>query len=109
MGFALGDDELISAPVAARIALEKLQQQVGRSLRIWPLVASAIQTDFSDFIHDKQQPDYAVLGAQQLGMRGCLVKTGKFREAYFMQSGIKPDFLVDSVAQLAAMIKSLPT
>ena len=196
MGFALGDDELISAPVAARIALEKLQQQAGRPLRIWPLVASAIQTDFSDFIHDEQQPDYVVLGdigerwdlelinrlfnamhggaelialhkgrfwqtsdglkadigffvagleyvcskqalimgkpnrdffqlildsagvaasetlmvgddidsdvggAQQMGMRGCLVKTGKFRESYFAQSDVRPDWVLDSIAAL---------
>ncbi|MFC3114159.1 TIGR01458 family HAD-type hydrolase [Cellvibrio fontiphilus] len=204
MGFALGDDELISAPVAARLALQKLQQQTGKKLRIWPLVADAIKPDFNDFEQDETQPDYVVLGdigerwdlalinrlfkvihggaelialhkgrfwqtgdglkadigffvagleyvcnkqalimgkpnrdffqlildsasipatqtlmvgddvdtdvggAQQLGMAGCLVKTGKFREAYFAQSGIKPDLLVDSVAQLAAMIASLP-
>jgi HAD superfamily hydrolase (TIGR01458 family) len=196
MGFTLGDDELISAPVAARIALDKLQQQAGRPLRIWPLVASAIQNDFSDFIHDEQQPDYVVLGdigerwdlelinrlfnamhggaelialhkgrfwqtsdglkadigffvagleyvcskqalimgkpnrdffqlildsagvaasetlmvgddidsdvggAQQMGMRGCLVKTGKFRESYFAQSDVQPDWVLDSIAAL---------
>lgn len=196
MGFTLGDDELISAPIAARLALEKLQQQTDRPLRIWPLVASAIQTDFNDFIHDEQQPDYVVLGdigerwdlelinrlfnamhggaelialhkgrfwqtsdglkadigffvagleyvcskqalimgkpnrdffqlildsagvaasetlmvgddidsdvggAQQMGMRGCLVKTGKFRESYFAQSDVRPDWVLDSIAAL---------
>ena len=62
MGFTLGDNELISAPVAARLALEKMQQQAGRPLRIWPLVADAIQPDFSNFVIDEQQPDYVVLG-----------------------------------------------
>jgi HAD superfamily hydrolase (TIGR01450 family) len=62
MGFTLDDDELVSAPIAARIALEHLQQQAGESLRIWPLVAAAIKSDFNAFIWDEQQPDYIVLG-----------------------------------------------
>ncbi len=204
MGFTLGDNELISAPVAARLALQTLQHQAGKRLCIWPLVADAIKPDFDEFDQDETRPDYVVLGdigerwdlalinrlfnvihsgaglialhkgrfwqtteglkadigffvagleyvcskpalvmgkpnrdffqlvldsagiaanqtlmvgddvdtdvggAQQLAMAGCLVKTGKFREAYFMQSGVKPDLLVDSVAQLAAIIQSLP-
>lgn len=196
MGFTLGDNELISAPVAARLALEKMQQQAGRPLRIWPLVADAIQPDFSNFVIDEQQPDYVVLGdigdrwdlalinrlfqvmhsgaelialhkgrfwqtddglkadigffvagleyvcsknalvmgkpnrdffqlildsagvaasdalmvgddvdsdvggAQQMGMAGCLVKTGKFRASYFAQSSVCPDMVLDSVADL---------
>jgi HAD superfamily hydrolase (TIGR01458 family) len=196
MGFTLGDNELISAPVAARLALEKMQQQAGRPLRIWPLVADAIQPDFSNFVIDEQQPDYVVLGdigdrwdlalinrlfqvmhsgaelialhkgrfwqtadglkadigffvagleyvcsknalvmgkpnrdffqlildsagvaasdalmvgddidsdvggAQQMGMVGCLVKTGKFRANYAAQSPVHPDLILDSVADL---------
>ncbi len=196
MGFTLGDNELISAPVAARLALEKMQQQAGRPLRIWPLVADAIQPDFSNFAIDEQQPDYVVLGdigdrwdlalinrlfqvmhsgaelialhkgrfwqtgdglkadigffvagleyvcsknalvmgkpnrdffqlildsagvaasdalmvgddidsdvggAQQMGIVGCLVKTGKFRASYFAQSSVCPDMVLDSVADL---------
>ncbi|AQT58779.1 TIGR01458 family HAD-type hydrolase [Cellvibrio sp. PSBB023] len=196
MGFTLGDNELISAPVAARLALEKMQQQAGRPLRIWPLVADAIQPDFSNFVIDEQQPDYVVLGdigdrwdlalinrlfqvmhsgaelialhkgrfwqtgdglkadigffvagleyvcsknalvmgkpnrdffqlildsagvaasdalmvgddidsdvggAQQMGIVGCLVKTGKFRASYFAQSSVCPDMVLDSVADL---------
>lgn len=196
MGFTLGDNELISAPVAARLALEKMQQQAGRQLRIWPLVADAIQPDFSNFVIDEQQPDYVVLGdigdrwdlalinrlfqvmhsgaelialhkgrfwqtgdglkadigffvagleyvcsknalvmgkpnrdffqlildsagvaasdalmvgddidsdvggAQQMGIVGCLVKTGKFRASYFAQSSVCPDMVLDSVADL---------
>ncbi|HWV15641.1 MAG TPA: TIGR01458 family HAD-type hydrolase [Cellvibrio sp.] len=44
--------------------------------------------------------DSDVGGAQQAGMRGCLVKTGKFRQAYFAQSSVKPDLLLDSIADL---------
>ncbi len=196
MGFTLDDHELISAPVAARLELQALQQQLGRPLRIWPVVAEGIEADFAGFTRDEIQPDYVVLGdigerwdltlinrlfnvmhsgaelialhknrfwqtpeglkadigffvsgleyvcsknarvmgkpnreffqrvldsagvsaqgalmvgddidsdvggAQLLGMNGALVKTGKFRQAYFEQSGVKPDLLLSSVAEL---------
>jgi HAD superfamily hydrolase (TIGR01458 family) len=196
MGFQLTDDELISAPVAAKLELQCLQQRLGRALRIWPLVADAITTDFADFIWDEQQPDYVVLGdigdrwdlalvnrlfnvihsgaelialhkgrfwqtsdglkadigffvagleyvcsktarimgkpnrdfyqrvldsagvraqdaimvgddidsdvggAQLIEIKGCLVKTGKFRQQYFEQSEVRPDYVVQSVADL---------
>lgn len=62
LGFQLEAEELISAPVAAKLELQKLQTAAGRPLRIWPLVAEAIATDFSDFIVDDELPDYVVLG-----------------------------------------------
>lgn len=201
MGFQLDADELISAAVAATLELHNLQQQAGRPLRIWPLVADAIKPDFNEFISDERQPDYVVLGdigerwdlnlinrlfnvmhsgaelialhkgrfwqtsdglkadigffvagleyvssktarimgkpnrefyqrvldsakvkaqdalmvgddidsdvdgAQLIGIKGCLVKTGKFRQAYFEQSNVKPDYVVASVAELLAVIK----
>lgn len=200
MGFQLHADELISAAVAATLELHNLQQQAGRPLRIWPLVADAIKPDFAEFICDDQQPDYVVLGdigerwdlalinrlfnvmhsgaelialhkgrfwqtseglkadigffvagleyvssktarimgkpnrhfyqrvldsvdvkardtlmvgddidsdvggAQSIGMYGCLVKTGKFRQAYFEQSNVKPDYVIHSVAELLTAI-----
>lgn len=200
MGFQLDTDELISAPVAAKLELHSLQQAADRALRIWPLVADSIKADFSDFICDEQQPDYVVLGdigerwdlslinrlfnamhngaelialhkgrfwqtsdglkadigffvagleyvstktarimgkpnrdfyqrvldsaqikaqdalmvgddidsdvggAQLMGINGCLVKTGKFRQAYFEQSAVIPDFVVESVADLITML-----
>jgi HAD superfamily hydrolase (TIGR01458 family) len=200
LGFQLEADELISAPVAAKLELQKLQTAAGRPLRIWPLVAEAIVTDFSEFITDKEQPDYVVLGdigerwdlplinrlfnamqqdaelialhkgrfwqtaeglkadigffvagleyvcskqalvmgkpnrdffqlildsagvkaneawmvgddvdsdvggAQQMGIKGCLVKTGKFRDTYFAQSNVKPYALLDSIAALTDIL-----
>jgi HAD superfamily hydrolase (TIGR01458 family) len=200
MGFQLHADELISAAVAATLELHSLQQQASRPLRIWPLVADAIKTDFSEFIWDEQKPDYIVLGdigdrwdlnlinrlfnvmhsgaelialhkgrfwqtsdglkadigffvagleyvgsktarimgkpnrdfyqrvldsaqvkaentlmvgddidsdvggAQLIGIKGCLVKTGKFRSTYFEQSNVKPDYVVTSVAELLTAI-----
>lgn len=40
-------------------------------------------------------------GAQALGMKGILVKTGKYREDLVGASGVAPDLVVDSIAELA--------
>ncbi|MBI2614144.1 MAG: TIGR01458 family HAD-type hydrolase, partial [Gemmatimonadetes bacterium] len=39
-------------------------------------------------------------GAQHAGLRGWLVRTGKFREDVLAQSGVKPDRILDSVVGL---------
>jgi len=39
-------------------------------------------------------------GAQACGMRGILVRTGKYREETLQQSGITPDLVIDSLAAL---------
>lgn len=44
--------------------------------------------------------DSDVFGAQQAGLKGVLVRTGKYREAYTAASSIKPDAVLDSVADL---------
>ena len=41
-----------------------------------------------------------VQGAQQAGLQGWLVRTGKFREAALRESGITPDRILDSVAAI---------
>jgi HAD superfamily hydrolase (TIGR01458 family) len=41
-----------------------------------------------------------VQGAQQAGLQGWLVRTGKFREETLRESGIIPDRILDSVAEL---------
>jgi len=41
-----------------------------------------------------------VRGAQQAGMRGWLVRTGKFREDQLRESGVVPDQVIDSVADV---------
>jgi phospholysine phosphohistidine inorganic pyrophosphate phosphatase len=41
-----------------------------------------------------------VEGAQQAGLQGWLVRTGKYREAALRESGIRPDRVLDSVAAL---------
>ncbi len=43
-------------------------------------------------------------GAQRCGMQGILVRTGKFREDLLASSGVIPDFVIDSVADLIHLI-----
>lgn len=62
MGFTLEEDELISAPVGAKLELLALQKERRRPLRIWPVVAENIKQDFSEFTWDEQRPDYVILG-----------------------------------------------
>jgi HAD superfamily hydrolase (TIGR01450 family) len=47
-----------------------------------------------------------VRGAQQLGMRTILVRTGKFRPDAVEGSGIVPDGIVSSIAQLPEWIEA---
>lgn len=53
-------------------------------------------------IGDDIQTD--VGGAQSAGMRGVLVRTGKFREEYLTKSGIRPDRVIDSIADIQQII-----
>jgi HAD superfamily hydrolase (TIGR01458 family) len=41
-----------------------------------------------------------IQGAQRIGLEGWLVRTGKFREDALASSGIRPDCVIDSVADL---------
>jgi phospholysine phosphohistidine inorganic pyrophosphate phosphatase len=41
-----------------------------------------------------------VQGAQRAGLQGWLVRTGKYRPALLADSGVKPDRILDSVAEL---------
>jgi HAD superfamily hydrolase (TIGR01458 family) len=41
-----------------------------------------------------------ISGAQQAGMTAILVRTGKFREEIFQNSGIRPDEIIGSIADL---------
>ncbi|MBX3721782.1 MAG: TIGR01458 family HAD-type hydrolase [Turneriella sp.] len=44
--------------------------------------------------------DSDIGGGQDAGMRGILVQTGKYREDYARESGLKPDLLLPSVTAL---------
>lgn len=45
-------------------------------------------------------------GAQGAGLRGVLVRTGKFREDRLLASGIEPSAIVDSIAEVPALVAS---
>lgn len=45
-----------------------------------------------------------IAGAQSAGIRGALVQTGKYREALVAKSGVTPDLLLPSVAELPARL-----
>ena len=47
-----------------------------------------------------------VAGAQKLGMQGILVKTGKYREDLIISSGVEPDLVLDSLAELRKHLKA---
>jgi HAD superfamily hydrolase (TIGR01458 family) len=46
-----------------------------------------------------------VLAAQELGMTGVLVRTGKFRPEVLERSEVQPDLVIESVAELPALFR----
>jgi HAD superfamily hydrolase (TIGR01458 family) len=62
------------------------------------------------------EPDRAVMvgddiesdvgGAQAAGLKGVLVRTGKFREHLVRSSSVKPDAILDSIADLPTLLRS---
>ena len=61
-----------------------------------------LTTDEVVMIGDDVHHDVA--GAQKAGIRGVLVKTGKYRDALVASTGIKPDLVIDSIAVLAGVL-----
>ena len=47
--------------------------------------------------------DADVCGAKNVGMKSVLVKTGKFREDVLIHSKIKPDHIIESIADLTVL------
>lgn len=48
--------------------------------------------------------DVDVGGAQQAGLLGVLVKTGKYRQEYANASSVRPDAVIDSIALLPGLL-----
>ncbi len=63
-------------------------------LGIEPKEAAMIGDDILTDVH----------GAQEMGMRGILVKTGKYRERAAKSSGVMPDMVLESLADLARLL-----
>jgi len=51
--------------------------------------------------------DADVLGAQASGLRGVLVQTGKFRENALARSTDRPDYVINSLSDVPALLESL--
>lgn len=48
--------------------------------------------------------DADVGGGQQVGLKGILVKTGKYRQSYTEASSVKPNLMIDSIADLPRVL-----
>jgi ribonucleotide monophosphatase NagD (HAD superfamily) len=48
-----------------------------------------------------------IWGAQEAGLKTVLVKTGKYRPEDVLEAGIKPDFLIESIADLPKLLSSI--
>ncbi|WP_047552210.1 TIGR01458 family HAD-type hydrolase [Methylotenera sp. G11] len=48
--------------------------------------------------------DVDIGGAQNAGLKGILVRTGKYRQSYAEQSAVIPDLTIDSVAELPGQL-----
>lgn len=46
-------------------------------------------------------------GAQKAGIKGILVRTGKFREAFLKRCPVRPDAIIDSIAALPELLEQL--
>jgi ribonucleotide monophosphatase NagD (HAD superfamily) len=66
----------------------------------------AIDSDAERTVMVGDDVEADVGGAKRLGMRGVLVRTGKFREAWVARSGVKPDGILDSIADLPQWIET---
>ncbi len=80
---------------------------VGKPAREFFLQASriiGIAPEELAMVGDDAESD--VGGAQKCDMLGILVKTGKYREELFKKSKIKPDKILDSIADLSSLISS---
>lgn len=45
-----------------------------------------------------------IQGAQEAGLKACLVKTGKYREAVFARSGVKPESVIEDIRQVETVL-----
>ena len=61
-----------------------------------------VDTDRVAMVGDDLHND--VLGAQHAGLRGVLVRTGKFREQLLAASAERPDVVIDSFADLPRLL-----
>ena len=70
-------------------------------------VVDTLRMKPSDIVMVGDDIDADVGGAQDAGLHGILVKTGKYRETYTRLSAIEPDAIIQSVADLPTLLGCL--
>lgn len=70
------------------------------SAEMFHAALASIALPADDVVMVGDDADMDVAGAQRAGIRGVLVRTGKFRAENFATSGVKPDLVLDSIADL---------
>ncbi len=66
------------------------------------LASTGVPASEAAVVGDDLESD--VGGAQAAGMRGILVRTGKFRDGDLERTGVRPDAVVGSIADLPALL-----
>jgi len=87
--YVTGAEALVAGkpePTFFQLALEDMQATAADAL----MVGDDIESDIG--------------GAQAVGIRGVLVRTGKFTERALEQSEVQPDWVIDSVAELPELL-----
>jgi HAD superfamily hydrolase (TIGR01458 family) len=67
----------------------------------------AVDSDASQTYMVGDDVEADVGGAQALGMHGILVRTGKYRDEWLARSGVRPEAVLDSVADLPDYLESV--
>lgn len=70
------------------------------SAEMFRAALASIGLPAADVVMVGDDADMDVAGAQRAGIRGVLVKTGKFRESLLAASGVTPDLVLDTIADL---------
>lgn len=74
------------------------------SAQFFENAAKDMGMDLTDLTMIGDDIDSDVGGAQQHGIRGVLVRTGKYNEVYISQSEVSPNLTIDSIAHLSAFL-----
>jgi ribonucleotide monophosphatase NagD (HAD superfamily) len=77
------------------------------SRHFFNIVVDALRLKPSEVMMVGDDIDADVGGAQDAGLHGILVKTGKYRETYTRLSAVNPDAVINSVADLPALLGCL--
>ena len=101
-GLSLSAGPFVSALEYATGKSAALMGKPSRDFFGLALMDMGISADQGIMIGDDIQTD--VGGAQAAGMRGVLVRTGKYREEILKTSKIQPDLIIDSIAGIRQVI-----